>query len=222
MANLWIDPATAVTKPFKLPMLTGCENLSFKPELHFSPSSSAAGEPSGMTFTLHEPEEEVNPECTRGSRCPPVASTLKKLALTLPAGVTVSSSSAGGLTACQNLQVRPRQARRTRRRIRRNSERKGEARRVPLKEPAREGGCPEESKVGTVEVTSPDLPQEESEGHKIGPAPLTGALYVAQPECAPCSEAQAQAGELFRLFLQLTDKKAGIVIKLVGKTRPTP
>jgi uncharacterized repeat protein (TIGR01451 family) len=55
-------------------------------------------------------------------------------------------------------------------------------------------------------------------------APLKGQLFVAQPECSPCSNADAENGKLFRLFLQVQDPlkahgpSAGVIVKLHGTT----
>ncbi len=67
------------------------------------------------------------------------------------------------------------------------------------------GHCPEKSKVGTVTVITPLLKE-----------PLDGSVYVAQPGCAPCSEAQAEKGEVFDLYLEVGSKNSGVHIKLPG------
>ena len=216
------EPSTYATATAKLPNFTGCEALTklFEPALAFEPSSAAeggttqAGAPSAMSFSLQQSAAKVNPTCTEPQAgeviCPPVAPALKKLSMTLPEGLSLSSSAAQGLAACQNSQFGLGSE------FNEVQAQDGEViGREALSEPAKEAACPNESQIGTAEVFTPELPREAD-----GSAPLKGTLFVAQPECAPCSGAQAQAGELFRLFLQLTDKKAGLVIKLVGKTTP--
>ena len=47
-------------------------------------------------------------------------------------------------------------------------------------------------------------------------AALQGQLFVAEPECSPCTDADDEAGKLFRLFLQIEDPVAGVVVKLQG------
>jgi hypothetical protein len=79
------------------------------------------------------------------------------------------------------------------------------------KEPAGEGHCPLASQLGTVEVFTPLLSEEPK-----GTAPLMGALYAAAPECSPCTEADAENGKVFRLFLELRSKRGGVVVRLVG------
>jgi hypothetical protein len=73
-------------------------------------------------------------------------------------------------------------------------------------EASRPGHCPEASKVGKVEAVTPVLKE-----------PLTGGVYVAQPGCSPCSEAQAENGEVFALYLELGNEVSGVHVKLEGK-----
>jgi hypothetical protein len=67
------------------------------------------------------------------------------------------------------------------------------------------GHCPAASKVGEVEAVTPLLEE-----------PLKGGVYVAQPGCSPCSEAQAEKGEVFALYLELGNEDAGVHIKVPG------
>src|SRR5439155_11679448 len=68
------------------------------------------------------------------------------------------------------------------------------------------GACPQASKIGTVKITTPLLAQ-----------PIPGSVYVGQPECAPCSGAQAQAGQMLHLLLEA--EGSGVIVKLSGHTR---
>jgi len=69
------------------------------------------------------------------------------------------------------------------------------------------GECPRESQVGTVEVKTPALP-----------LPLQGQVYLASPECDPCTPLDAQDGRMIRLFLQVVGEgESGIVVKLEGR-----
>jgi uncharacterized repeat protein (TIGR01451 family) len=47
---------------------------------------------------------------------------------------------------------------------------------------------------------------------------LQGQLFVGSPECSPCTNADAEDGKLFRLFLQAQNKSAGVIVKLHGTT----
>jgi len=67
--------------------------------------------------------------------------------------------------------------------------------------------CPREAQVGTVAIHTPAL--EEA---------LTGEVYLATPECDPCTPEDAADGRMVRLFLQVVGEgESGIVVKLEGK-----
>jgi hypothetical protein len=70
------------------------------------------------------------------------------------------------------------------------------------------GACPLASQIGTVKVTTPLL--EEA---------LEGSVFLGEPECSPCSEADASDGRLFRLYLQVHSAKLGVTLKLPGLVR---
>ncbi len=101
---------------------------------------------------------------------------LKKAVVTLPTGVRVSPSSADGLQACSPAQI-------------------------ALKSSA-DANCPDASKVGSLTITTPLLPQ-----------PLTGSVYLATPHDNPF-------GSLIAIYL--VAKGPGFVVKLAGKTEPDP
>jgi hypothetical protein len=74
-------------------------------------------------------------------------------------------------------------------------------------EPATPGACPREAQVGKVRVKTPAL--EEA---------LEGEVYLAEPECDPCTPQDAQDGRMIRLFMQVVSEgEGGIVVKLEGK-----
>jgi hypothetical protein len=75
--------------------------------------------------------------------------------------------------------------------------------------PAARGNCPSDSTLGTVEVKSPDLA-----------LPLQGQVYLAEPECDPCTPEDARDGKMVRLFLQVMsepESESPIVVKLEGR-----
>lgn len=100
-----------------------CDKLVFKPTVTAKPDNPVAGAPGGWAIDLDVPQND-NPT---GLATPP----LKKVAVTFPAGVTISASSADGLAACSPAQVAL------------TSE--GDA------------NCPDASKVGSVTVDTPVL-----------------------------------------------------------------
>ncbi len=66
--------------------------------------------------------------------------------------------------------------------------------------------CPEASKVGTVEVDSPPLAE-----------PLEGNVYVGEQKSQ-----DPQSGELFRILIEASSAKEGIVLRLVGHVKANP
>ncbi len=72
-------------------------------------------------------------------------------------------------------------------------------------EPADPASCPLASQIGTVNVTTPLLEK-----------PLEGQVFLGEPECSPCTNADAEDGHIFRLFLQVRSVERGVLVKLVG------
>ncbi|MHB1538062.1 MAG: hypothetical protein ACYCUM_04455 [Solirubrobacteraceae bacterium] len=76
----------------------------------------------------------------------------------------------------------------------------------PTEEAAAPAKCPSSAKVGSVSIRTPAL--EET---------LEGEVYLAQPECDPCTSEDAADGRMVRLFLNVVGRgEAGIVVKLEG------
>jgi hypothetical protein len=113
---------------------------------------------------------------------------VKRVVTALPMGTVVSPSSAVGLKACSD------------------DEFFGPVSERGLEQPAKPGDCPVDSQVGTVSIRTPALE-----------LPLTGDVYLATPDCEPCSPGDAQDGKMVRLFVQVVGEgESGIVVKLEG------
>jgi hypothetical protein len=71
------------------------------------------------------------------------------------------------------------------------------------------GGCPRDSQVGVVHVKSPAI--EET---------LEGKVYLAAPECGPCTPGDAAEGRMVRLFVQIegleNEGVYPVIVKLEG------
>jgi hypothetical protein len=78
-------------------------------------------------------------------------------------------------------------------------------------EPAEPASCPLASQIGTVKVTTPLLEK-----------PLEGQVFIGAPECSPCSATDAEAGHIFRLFLQVRSAERGVTLKLAGHVSANP
>jgi hypothetical protein len=68
------------------------------------------------------------------------------------------------------------------------------------------GHCSSASQVGTVKITTPLLE-----------SPLEGNVYVGEPECSPCSPADAASGRMVLVFLEA--EAEGVIIKQAGRTK---
>jgi hypothetical protein len=67
------------------------------------------------------------------------------------------------------------------------------------------GHCPGSSRVGSVTITTPLLA-----------SPVRGNAYVGEPECSPCSPADAANGRMVRVFIEA--EAEGVIVKQVGHT----
>ncbi len=68
------------------------------------------------------------------------------------------------------------------------------------------GNCPRESQVGTVLIKSPSITEA-----------LEGQVFLAEPDCGPCTPADAASGRMVRLFVQVVaEGESGILVKLEG------
>ena len=66
--------------------------------------------------------------------------------------------------------------------------------------------CPEKSKIGSIEVDTPSLPET-----------LGGEVYVGQP-----LSTDPNTGEQFRIFLHVFSERFGVNVRLTGKIFPDP
>lgn len=124
--------------------LSGCNQVEFEPTISSQPTTNLSDSPTGLDFTLHQPQNQ-DPEGLSTAH-------LKDTTVTLPEGLTLNPSSAGGLDACSEAGIgyAP-------------SEGEIHFSKVPQ-------SCPDASKVGTLEVKTPLLKDK-----------LPGAVYLAKP-----------------------------------------
>ncbi len=160
--------------------IDGCNQLEFKPTIEAQPTTNLADSPSGLNFNLHQPQnldfESLSP------------ANLKDTTVTLPEGMTVNPSSADGLGACSTSEV-------------------GLTTVIgaePIRFTADPANCPNASKLGSVQVTTPLLED-----------PLPGAVYLAEPYQNPFNS-------LLAIYLTIHDEERGVVAKLAGKVTPDP
>ncbi|HWY18940.1 MAG TPA: hypothetical protein VNY27_09560 [Solirubrobacteraceae bacterium] len=188
--------------PPTLPAATGCDLLSFNPAIEVQPDTLLADAPMGVGVNLQVPQVE-EPEA---KATPP----LRNAVVTLPEGVSISPGIVDGIQACNRSGPEginftgP------------ESEEvglNGELQLAP-------GKCPDASIVGTAEAVTPLLSE-----------PVKGHMYLARPACggpgeAPCSEADALDGKLYRLYLELGGTgplgNTGVNIKVPGDVEANP
>jgi hypothetical protein len=155
--------------------LSGCNRIPFNPMLSASPTTGSASGPSGLDFRLDMPNAGLlNPKAIAEGQA-------KKVEVTLPEGMTVNPSGADGLGACTPADYR--------------AETVGSA-------PG--AGCPESSKVGSVDISTPLL---EEEAH--------GSVFVAAPYDNPFDS-------LLALYVVAKIPERGILVKQAGKIELNP
>jgi hypothetical protein len=182
--------------------LSGCNALEYEPTIEAQPTTNLADSPSGLEFDLHQPQQAPHLEPLTGR----ATAELKDARVTLPAGMVVNPSQADGLGACSEAQ----------------------AGYLPEKEGVHFSkapqSCPDASKLGTLEITSPLLAQYTEGGAKLVtdpetgapvPRPLKGAVYLAKPFENPF-------GSLLAIYLAVEDPQSGIVAKLAGRVEADP
>ncbi|HEY8809936.1 MAG TPA: hypothetical protein VIM28_07930, partial [Solirubrobacterales bacterium] len=151
-----------------------CGSLIFKPSIVTTPTSRAAHSPTGLDLSLNVEDEGLT---SLGGRS---QSRIRKVVVTLPEGMTANPSVAEGLEVCSEADL---------------------ARETLQAAPGE--GCPQESKLGTVEVESP-LVEE----------PLKGSLFQATPH-------HNLAGDsLLAFYIVIKSPKLGIIVKQTAKVEP--
>jgi len=189
------------------PPVTGCEALAglFEPSIAATPESTQTDSPTGLQVNLKIPQSTS----IEALGTPPVKNTV----VTLPEGFTVNPAQANGLQACSEAQIGW---------LGKSPDSSGEYENFTPSAPE----CPQSSKVGTVELESPDLSSEacrgearplsectaESEREKV---PLTGSIYVAR-------QFENPFGSLLAIYIVIDDERTGVVVKLPGELKLNP
>jgi hypothetical protein len=180
--------------------VSGCNQIAFEPTISARPSTDLADSPSGLAVHLHLPQNtELGHRAT---------AQLRDATVTLPAGMAVNPSQADGLEACSAARIGMLTA-------------VGASPAHFSRQPA---ACPDASKLGTVEVTTPLLAEYTEGGTRLAtdpetglpiPRPLNGSVYLAKPFENPFES-------LLALYLTVEDPKTGTFVKLAGRVEPDP
>jgi hypothetical protein len=155
--------------------MSGCTKLGFNPSIAAQPTTRAAESSTGLDFSLDVHDEGLTSPSGLAN------SDIRKVVATLPVGMTANPSSAEGLEVCSEADLARESA---------NS--------------APGAGCPDASKLGTIEVETPLL--EET---------VKGSLFLAKPYENPF-------GTLLALYIVLKSPTLGIVVKQPVKVEPDP
>ncbi|HWX44628.1 MAG TPA: hypothetical protein VNY52_04820, partial [Solirubrobacteraceae bacterium] len=181
-ADSWLAPKEVVTAGMSEPMpsLDGCNHLPFTPSISIAPDVTAASTPTGLTVGVHISQSAaLNPAGL-------AESTLKDTTVALPEGLGLNPGGADGLESCSEAQIgflpgqsSPGALRFT----------------AGLPQPF----CPDASKIGTVEIETPLLPNA-----------LKGAVYLAGQGANPF-------GSLVAMYIVAEDPVSGVLVKLPGE-----
>jgi len=146
--------------------LAGCGKLGFSPSIAVSSTTQVGQSPSGLDFNLSVADEGLT------SPTGLAQSPIRRTEVTLPEGMTVNASVVDGLGACSPADL---------------------DRETLVSSPG--AGCPESSKIGTVDVETPLLEE-----------PIKGNLYVAKPY-------DNEFGSLLGVYLVIKNPKLGVIVK---------
>jgi hypothetical protein len=172
----WQNPdALPVEGVSEAPGMTGCSKLGFSPSITAKPTTLAAQSPTGLDFSIDVADEGLTSPSGIAN------SDIRKAVVTLPEGMSTNPSLAEGLNVCSEADL----ARETV-----NSE--GGA------------GCPNESKIGTVEVETPLLEEN-----------VNGSLFIAKPYENP-------EHSLLALYIVIKNPTLGIIVKQPLKVENDP
>jgi hypothetical protein len=165
------------------PALNGCLKVGFAPTTSAAPSTDQAESPSGLAFELAMQDEGIhNPKGV-------AQSDIKDAVVIFPVGMTANPSLAEGLAACSPQDL---------------------ARETLSSAPGQ--GCPQASKIGTMEAETPVLEEEI----------LHGALYVATPNDPDAPGSENPFDALIAQYLVIKDPELGLIAKQAGKLEPDP
>jgi len=123
-------PTPWETETAEAPALTGCDALSFLPQIDVATTNSKPGAPSGLEFKLNLPQND-DPDGLATAH-------LRNATVTLPQGTTVNPATADGLASCSSSEI-------------------GLVSESPVRFTKHEPTCPLASKIGTVTVDTPLL-----------------------------------------------------------------
>jgi hypothetical protein len=195
------------------PPLEGCDDPAlaslFDPAIAVKPLQGGAAQadaPSGLSVDFDFPQ--TNDPTDLGTTFDPSLPRTpepKDITVKLPAGLSISPSSASGLGACSDQASDP----------------AGDQVHYDNTQPV---SCPDSSKIGSAVATSPVLalrdPQDDTK--IVGPEPIPGDVYLLAPHPGDLPTDGGGSDGKFRLLIQLNYPRYGINFKLPGTAVADP
>lgn len=181
------DPSFPAGSPFiesELPPNTNpkeCGTVPFKPSLGVAPGTAQTDSPTGPAVDVQVPFEVPSPTEKLQPRTKQASSDVRTAKVTLPAGMGLNPSAANGLQTCSD----PQFGLHTRNAV----------------------GCPPASRIGTVEIDTPPLPN----GSLIGPV-FVGQQLSRDP----------LSGNEYRIFVDAESPRYGVSARLLGNVAADP
>jgi len=154
-----------------------CDTIPFEPDVGVNPGTGAIDSPSPATVTTEVPFEVPDEGGDEQAQ-----SQVRRVELTLPNGMGLNPSGSKGLVACSDADFK-----------------KGQ--RVV------DNTCPVDSKIGSIEVETPPLPD----------GSLKGDVYIGEQKSN-----DPASGEQFRILAEAKSEQLGVVARLVGHTAADP
>jgi hypothetical protein len=98
-ASSWQEPGVSDTKSAETEGMTGCDQLTFTPQIASTPTTDSAESSSGVDFDIDVGDPGLESPTENAQ------SDIRKVEATFPEGVTVNTSAAAGLGACTKAQL---------------------------------------------------------------------------------------------------------------------
>jgi uncharacterized repeat protein (TIGR01451 family) len=178
----WEQPESYASAGMPFGPIDGCDRLGMEPAITAEPTTTQVSAATGLVLNMKIPQTYENAYGL-------ATANLNRAVVTLPEGITVNPSAGAGLAACSESQYKEEEA--------------------PEGAPPG-GGCPNESKLGTVKIKTPAVSEE-----------ATGSVFLASP--APNGEAGRNPfNSLLALYIVARIPDRGIVVRAAGEVRADP
>jgi hypothetical protein len=181
------DPSFPFGSPFiesELPPETNpkeCDTVPFDPSLGVNPGTGQTDSPAGPVVDVNVPFEVPSGAEKLMPRTKQASSDVRSAKVTLPLGMGLNAAAANGLQTCTDAQF-------------------GLHTRNPI-------GCPAASKIGTVSIDTPPLPD----------GSLTGDVYAGQQ-----LSRDPLSGNEYRIFVVAGSQRYDVSARLVGNVAADP